>query len=138
MQSNACRKETFYKLLTSLVTGVLFAALGACSSQANDAVSNASPDDGAYADAGSEATSGDADLSDDGMAESDVDVEASSEAGAPDSAAPLSDGDYIIRAVHRDLCLDVPGGSLANGTKLQQWPCNGRNARPNISCRRYP
>ena len=129
MQSNARREETFSKLLTSLVTGVLFAALGACSSQPNDAVIDSSQDDGAYADAGSEATPGDADLSDDGMAESDVDVEASSEASAPDGDAPVPDGDYIIRAVHSDLCLDVPGGSVANGTKLQQWECNGTRAQ---------
>ena len=32
---------------------------------------------------------------------------------------------HILRNVANRLCLDVPGGSLANGAKPIAWACNG-------------
>ena len=32
---------------------------------------------------------------------------------------------YILRNVANRLCLDVPGGSLADGAKPIVWTCNG-------------
>ena len=43
---------------------------------------------------------------------------------------------YVLRNIGNHLCLDVPGGSFANGVKLVAWTCNGainqiwRNASP--------
>jgi hypothetical protein len=38
-------------------------------------------------------------------------------------------GSYHLIARHSDKCLDVPGGSTADGVQLQQWTCNGSGAQ---------
>jgi beta-glucanase (GH16 family) len=52
----------------------------------------------------------------------------------PDSTAEaqrplLSDGEYVLRAVHSDKCVDVPRGAATDGLRLQQWHCNGSPAQ---------
>ena len=42
---------------------------------------------------------------------------------------------YALRNAANRLCLDVPGGSLANGAKLMAWTCNGG---PNQTWRYVP
>ncbi|MFI2431740.1 RICIN domain-containing protein [Streptomyces sp. NPDC018693] len=37
----------------------------------------------------------------------------------------LNDGYYYVRASHSGKCLDVKGGSVANGATVQQWTCHG-------------
>lgn len=41
----------------------------------------------------------------------------------------VSDGIYVIRSVATNKCLDISGGSKANGAKVQQWTCNGTDAQ---------
>ncbi|HSW11668.1 MAG TPA: RICIN domain-containing protein [Solimonas sp.] len=45
------------------------------------------------------------------------------------ASAPIAEGRYSIRAVHSNLCLDVPNSSTANGTQLRQYTCNGTGAQ---------
>ncbi|WP_437580017.1 RICIN domain-containing protein [Sorangium sp. So ce887] len=64
--------------------------------------------------------------------------------GAPDEGSPIesaqsdaepvivsnvTDGTYILRAVHASKCLDVSGASKADGARVQQWSCNGTGAQ---------
>jgi hypothetical protein len=42
---------------------------------------------------------------------------------------PLPGGGYQLVARHSGKCLDVPGASIAQGVKLQQWDCNGTGAQ---------
>lgn len=46
----------------------------------------------------------------------------------PDSNR-LADGDYVIKPVVSGKCLDINGGSKANGAIVQQWQCNGSGAQ---------
>ncbi|WP_437336244.1 RICIN domain-containing protein [Sorangium sp. So ce394] len=61
------------------------------------------------------------------------DEAARAEASAEDADAVLvssvTEGDYVIRSVATNKCLDVPGASTADGTRMQQWTCNGTNAQ---------
>ena len=41
----------------------------------------------------------------------------------------LSDGVYVIKAVHSGKCLDVRSSGTADGVAVQQWDCNGTNAQ---------
>ncbi|HTN92329.1 MAG TPA: RICIN domain-containing protein, partial [Sorangium sp.] len=41
----------------------------------------------------------------------------------------ITEGDYVIRSVATNKCLDVPSASTADGTRMQQWTCNGSNAQ---------
>ncbi|MBI2389879.1 MAG: RICIN domain-containing protein [Deltaproteobacteria bacterium] len=45
------------------------------------------------------------------------------------SGSAIAAGDYELRMLHSGKCLDVPGSSGADGTKLQQWTCNGSDAQ---------
>lgn len=47
--------------------------------------------------------------------------------GAPGQLWVLQDAGngYVLRNAANRLCLDVPGGSVANGAKPIAWPCNG-------------
>jgi hypothetical protein len=47
--------------------------------------------------------------------------------GSPDQLWALegAGNGYALQNVANRLCLDVPGGSLANGAKLIAWACNG-------------
>jgi len=39
----------------------------------------------------------------------------------------LADGNYTLRNVNSNKCLDVPGSSTSPGVQLQQWSCSGGN-----------
>ncbi|AKT42048.1 uncharacterized protein CMC5_062710 [Chondromyces crocatus] len=41
----------------------------------------------------------------------------------------ITNGDYIIRAVHSGKCLDIAAASIQNGAAVQQWDCNGTPAQ---------
>lgn len=47
--------------------------------------------------------------------------------GSPDELWLLegAGSGYVLQNAANRLCLDVPGGSLANGTDLIAWVCNG-------------
>ncbi len=45
------------------------------------------------------------------------------------ASAPIPEGRYSIRAVHSNLCVDVPNSSTAQNTQLQQYTCNGTGAQ---------
>ncbi|WP_223642882.1 RICIN domain-containing protein [Corallococcus sp. EGB] len=52
--------------------------------------------------------------------------------GQVESAAVVStitEGDYVIRSVRTNKCIDVASSSTADGAKVQQWDCNGTNAQ---------
>ena len=57
------------------------------------------------------------------------DETALTEASVEDSDAVLvssvSEGDYVIRSVATNKCLDVPSSSTTGGTELIQWTCTG-------------
>jgi hypothetical protein len=42
------------------------------------------------------------------------------------SAGPATPSGPIVAGVNTADCVDANGGSSANGTKVQMWPCNGR------------
>jgi hypothetical protein len=44
-------------------------------------------------------------------------------------SGPLAAGDYILRVVATNHCLDVSGSSTADGAKVQEWTCNGTKAQ---------
>src|SRR5262245_28067727 len=49
-------------------------------------------------------------------------------------AEALSTGTYEIKPVNSGKCLDLPGGSTADGEQIKQWGCNGgSNQRWNIT-----
>jgi len=59
-------------------------------------------------------------------------LEAADESGQLQSEAvvsSISEGDYVIRSVMTNKCMDVASGSTADGAKVQQWDCNGTNAQ---------
>ncbi|WNG29145.1 beta-mannanase [Cystobacter fuscus] len=41
----------------------------------------------------------------------------------------ITEGDYVIRSVMTNKCVDVASGSTADGAKVQQYDCNGNNAQ---------
>ncbi|ATB43570.1 endo-1,4-beta-xylanase [Cystobacter fuscus] len=41
----------------------------------------------------------------------------------------ISEGDYVIRSVMTNKCIDVASSSTEDGAKVQQWDCNGTNAQ---------
>ncbi|MDC0709173.1 RICIN domain-containing protein [Stigmatella sp. ncwal1] len=41
----------------------------------------------------------------------------------------ITEGDYVIRSVMTNKCIDVASSSTADGAKVQQWDCNGTNAQ---------
>jgi hypothetical protein len=41
----------------------------------------------------------------------------------------LADGNYRFKNVGTNKCVDVAGGSMASGTNIQQWTCNGSGAQ---------
>ena len=41
----------------------------------------------------------------------------------------ITEGDYVIRSIATNKCLDVPSASTADGTRMQQWTCNGSSAQ---------
>jgi beta-glucanase (GH16 family) len=41
----------------------------------------------------------------------------------------VPEGDYVLQAVHSGKCVDVAAAGTANGTKVQQWTCNGTVAQ---------
>jgi hypothetical protein len=41
----------------------------------------------------------------------------------------ITEGDYVIRSVATNKCVDIASGSTADGAKVQQWDCNGTNAQ---------
>lgn len=41
----------------------------------------------------------------------------------------ISEGDYVIRSVMTNKCIDISSSSTADGAKVQEWDCNGTNAQ---------
>jgi glucosylceramidase len=42
---------------------------------------------------------------------------------------PLPSGSYALKARHSGKCLEVPGGTSSNGTRLRQASCHGATAQ---------
>ncbi|WP_137936838.1 glycosyl hydrolase [Chitinivorax sp. B] len=47
----------------------------------------------------------------------------------PSSGDPVAEGGYVLKIAATDKCIDVIGASKVNGTKVQQWTCNGTAAQ---------
>lgn len=41
----------------------------------------------------------------------------------------IVEGDYVIRSVATNKCIDISSSSTADGAKVQEWDCNGTNAQ---------
>ncbi|SET60164.1 Thaumatin family protein [Stigmatella erecta] len=41
----------------------------------------------------------------------------------------ITEGDYVIRSAMTGKCIDIAASGTADGTKVQQWDCNGTNAQ---------
>ncbi|WP_225409400.1 RICIN domain-containing protein [Stigmatella hybrida] len=41
----------------------------------------------------------------------------------------ITEGDYVIRSARTGKCMDIAASGTADGTKVQQWDCNGTNAQ---------
>ncbi|WP_257456897.1 RICIN domain-containing protein [Archangium lipolyticum] len=41
----------------------------------------------------------------------------------------ITEGDYVIRSVMTNKCVDIASASTADGATVQQWDCNGTNAQ---------
>ena len=57
---------------------------------------------------------------------------ASEPLGQTQGAAVVSsivEGDYVIRSVATNKCIDIDSASTADGAKVQEWDCNGSNAQ---------
>ncbi|MFT3775755.1 MAG: family 16 glycosylhydrolase [Minicystis sp.] len=46
-----------------------------------------------------------------------------------DAVTSIPEGDYVLQAVHSGKCVDVSAAGTANGTRVQQWTCNGTVAQ---------
>src|SRR5690348_10802320 len=46
-----------------------------------------------------------------------------------DAVTTVAEGDYVLQAVHSGKCVDVQFSGTANGTRVQQWSCNGTGAQ---------
>lgn len=46
-----------------------------------------------------------------------------------DAITTVPEGDYVLQAVHSGKCVDVQFSGTANGTRVQQWTCNGTGAQ---------
>lgn len=41
----------------------------------------------------------------------------------------ITEGDYVIRSVATNKCIDISSSSTADGAKVQEWDCNGTSAQ---------
>ncbi len=55
--------------------------------------------------------------------------EATGQVERPAIVSTITEGDYVIRSVMTNKCIDVASSSTADGAKVQQWDCNGTNAQ---------
>lgn len=66
------------------------------------------------------------------MLGAEMEAPADSEIEQSDSevvVSSITDGDYVLRSVATGKCLDIAGGSTANGALVQEWTCNGSGAQ---------